>query len=140
MAAGRWREWRRIGRLSQLGRALAMAVVAIFVIPPWISVFLTSARLRSLAISLLVGLKITYGVVLVGSVIGAMVLGGVFWRARLRGVRRPMVARGLLLCCACLIGLAVAEAIAATWAAPARSMPAVPARPRVARPVCRERR
>ena len=117
--AGRWCDWRRIGRLSCLALGLGTAVVAVLVIPPWISVFLTSARLRTLAIGLLVGLKITYGVVLVGSVVGAMVLGGIFWRARLGGVRRPMVARGLLLCCTCLIALAFAEAIAATWGAPA---------------------
>ena len=38
-----------------------------------------------------------------------------------------MVARGLLLCGACLIGMAFAEAVAARWGAPPRSMPAVPA-------------
>ena len=45
-----------------------------------------------------------------------------------RGMRRPMVARGLLLCGACVIGLAFAEAFAATWRAPIRSIPSVPSR------------
>ena len=125
--AGRLWDWRRFGRLLRLVIGLVVAAVAVLLTPPWIRMVLTSAKFRRVAISLLFGLKITYGVVLAGALIGTIVLGAFFYRARRMGLRRPVVARGLLLCCACMIGLAFAEAIAATWRAPVRYLPSLPA-------------
>ena len=99
----------------------------LLLLPAWFRVLWSLMPIRQITIGLLVGLKIAYGVVLVGSLIGAIVLGGIFWLGRRRRMSRPMVARGLLLCGTCLIGLALAEAVAAAWRAPARSMPAPPA-------------
>jgi lysophospholipase L1-like esterase len=124
--AGRLWDWRRFGRLLRLVTALTVAALAVILSPPWIRVLLTSARIRRVAISLLIGLKITYGVVLVGALIGTIVLGAIFYRARRMALRRPIVARGLLLCCACMIGLPFAEAIAARWRAPVRYVPSPP--------------
>jgi lysophospholipase L1-like esterase len=62
----------------------------------------------------------------VGAVLGTVIFGGIAYRGRRKGLKRPMVARSLLLCGACVIGLAFAEAIAATWRAPDRYVPSQP--------------
>jgi hypothetical protein len=92
-------------------------------VPVWWS----SLPVRRALIVLLVALEILYVVVLAGSLLGAATLGAVFWRSRRRGIKRPMVARGLLLCAACLISLAFAEAISVAARAPVRSAPSTPA-------------
>ena len=113
-------DWRRVGGLIALASGLAAAALAVMVVPSWVLAFLTASRVSQLTIGLLVGLEFAYAVILVSSVIGAIIFGGIFWRARRGGKSQPRVARGLLFCGSCLIGLALAEAIAATWGAPAR--------------------
>jgi tetratricopeptide (TPR) repeat protein len=126
MATRGW-DWRRLGRLAWLGIGIPAAAVAAVFAEPFVPVFWSFLPVRPALIVLLVALEILYVAVLAGSLLGAAVSGAVFWRARRRGTKRPMAARVLLLCAACLIGLAFAEAIAAVWRAPVRSAPSTPA-------------
>ena len=70
-------------------------------------------------------IKVAYGVVLVGTLIGTVVLGGIFFRQWRMRSRRPMVARWLLFCCASLVSLAFAETIAFAWHAPDPFVPSL---------------
>ena len=116
-------DWRRTRRLAPLLVGSVLAVGPVLFVLPWIPVWITPSRLRRVAIALLLGIKLTAGVVLVGGLIGVIVLGGLWFRARQTGKRRPLVARGLLLCGTCLIGLSLADAIAATWGVPRARFP-----------------
>jgi tetratricopeptide (TPR) repeat protein len=120
-------DWRQLGRLAWLGIGIPGAAMTALFAAPWVPLWWGSLPLRPAIIILLVALEVLYVVVLAGSLLGAAALGAVCWRARRRGTRRPLAARGVLLCGACLISLALAEAIAAAWRAPARSAPPTPA-------------
>ncbi len=124
--AGRSWARRRFARLLGFVLGLPVTALAVILIQPWIWVLLPSPGFRRVAISVLLGMKFAYGVLLVGTLIGTVVFGTVVYRGRRRGLKRPMVARALLLCGACVIGLAFAEAIAATWRAPDRHVPSQP--------------
>src|SRR5262249_9801394 len=60
------------------------------------------------------------------ALIGAFGSARALLRARRRGVRRPGLARLLLLCASSLVGMAGVEAAAAAWLAWAHRMPALP--------------
>ena len=115
--AGRIWDWGRFGRLLLLALGCTTLVVAGIILRPWVNVFVGPYKTSRTAIALLIGLEIAYGVVLVASLIGVMVLGGLVYRARRRGMRRPGVARRY--CCAalCLLAFAFAESGAAAWRA-----------------------
>jgi tetratricopeptide (TPR) repeat protein len=122
----RFWDWRRFGRLLRLCLGLTGAAVAMIFIHDWVLAFLTEAISRQVAIELLIGLEITYGALLTSSLVGTLVLGGIFWQARREHTRRPKVAQGLLLCGACVLSLALAEALAGLRQVPIRAMPSLP--------------
>ena len=61
----------------------------------------------------LIGLGITYTVVVVGAVIGALAFGGLLYKDRRKRTSQSTIARGLVLCISCLLAAALAEGAAA---------------------------
>jgi lysophospholipase L1-like esterase len=121
-------EWRRVVRLVRLALALAVAIIAVLVVPAWVHALLPYNFNRRPAETLLLGTEIFFGAAFAAGSIGTVSFGALLAWARRRRKRCPIVACGLLFCCACFIGLGIAEAIAKAWDAPPRSVPAPAAR------------
>ena len=121
-------EWRRVVRLLRLALALAFAVIAVLVVPAWVHALLPYNFNRRPAETLLLGVEIIFGAAFAAGSIGTVSFGALLAWARRRRKRCPIAASGLLFCCACFIGLGIAEAIAKAWDAPPRSVPAPAAR------------
>jgi tetratricopeptide (TPR) repeat protein len=124
----RFWDWRRAVRLVWLALALAVAVIAVLVVPLWVYALLPHDFNRRLAASLLLGIEIFFGIAFAAGSIGMVSLAVLLAWARRRRKRWPTVTGGLLFCCACFIGLGIAEVVAEVWDAPPRSMPAPTAR------------
>jgi lysophospholipase L1-like esterase len=123
-------DWRRVVRLVWLALALAVAVSAVLVIPPWVRMLLPYNFNRRLTEGLLLGIEILFGVAFGAASIGTVSFGALLALARRGRKRCPTLAGGLLFCCACFIGLGIAEVVAKAWDAPPRSVPAPAARDR----------
>ena len=123
-------DWRRVVRLVWLALALAVAVIAVLVVPAWVDALLPYNFNRRFAESLLLGIEISFGVAFAAGSIGTVSFGVLLGWTRRRQKRSPILASALLFCCACLIGLGIAEAIAKAWDTPPRSEPAPAARDR----------
>ena len=119
---------RRIFRLIWPLLDLAFVVFVAMVAPAWLMAILRFGFTRYLMANVVFAIQIIFGVVLLVGTIGTLSLGAVFLFARHKGRRRPIVARGLLLCGTCLIGVVLAEGVALVVGAPPRSLPAPPAR------------
>jgi hypothetical protein len=79
------------------------------------------------ALAFLIALEASYGVALALALVGVSVLAPLVIRGRARGLRRPLAARGLLLCTSLLVGLVLCEATAAALRSRSRRTTAVPA-------------
>ena len=66
---------------------------------------------------MLIGMEVTYAVVVVAAVIGAVAFGFLYYRERRRRMGALAAGRGLLVCIGCLAALAFAEGTAAAWRA-----------------------
>ena len=119
---------RRIFRLIWPLLDLAFVVFVAMVAPAWLMAILPFGFTRYIMANVVFAIQIIFGVVLLVGTIGTLSLGAVFLFARHKGRRRPIVARGLLLCGTCLIGVVLAEGVALAVGAPPRSLPAPPAR------------
>lgn len=119
---------RRIFRLIWPLLDLAFVVFVAMVAPAWLMAILPFGFTRYIMANVVFAIQIIFGVVLLVGTIGTLSLGAVFLFARHKGRRRPIVARGLLLCGTCLIGVVLAEGVALVVGAPPRSLPAPPAR------------
>jgi tetratricopeptide (TPR) repeat protein len=117
---------RLLGRWAILSVGLAIAVTGVLLgilrirrdLPEW--VYWKSELI------FLITIEIAYGTAACLCLLGVIVLGTYFLRARGRGQRRPWIARGLLLCIALLGGLALAEATCAGWISWSRRFTVVP--------------
>jgi hypothetical protein len=118
---------RRYTKPAGIGAALALAIVGAMLLGIRFQTLPRPER-RAIVEGMLRGMLVGYAAVLVGSVLGIVTLGWGVYGARRAGMRTPRRARGILLCAACLIALAMSEAVAATWAAWAHRMPALPTR------------
>jgi lysophospholipase L1-like esterase len=121
-------DWRRVVRLVWLALALAVAVSAVLVVPSWVRMLLPYNFNRRLTEGLLLGIEILFGVAFAAASIGTVSFGVLLAFARRGRKRCPTLAGGLLFCCACFIGLGIAEVVAKAWDAPPRSVPAPAAR------------
>ena len=121
-------DWRRVVRLVRLALALAVAVSAVLVVPAWVHALLPYNFNRRPAETLLLGIEIFFGVAFAAGSIGTLSFAVLLAWARRRRKRCRIVAGGLLFCCACFIGLGIAEVVAKAWDAPPRSVPAPAAR------------
>jgi hypothetical protein len=118
---------RRYTKPAGIGAALALAIVGAMFLGIQFQTLPRPER-RAIVEAALRGMLVGYAGVLVGSAAGIVVLGWGVYRTRKAGMRAPRRARGLLLCAACLIALAMSEAVAAAWTAWAHRMPTLPTR------------
>ena len=84
-------EWRRVVRLVRLALALAVAVIAVLVVPPWVHTLLPRNFNRRLAETLLLGMQIFFGAAFAAGTIGTVSFGALLaWarRRRKRGAHR----------------------------------------------------
>ena len=117
--------WRRSVRLASL---IVLLLGAVAVGWPWLLVAVRDFRVRRLILRLLLAADVAYGALWLGLVVAVMGLGFGVWWARRRGIRRPALVRGLMLCTALTLGLILAEATAWVWLAwTGRPVPPPPA-------------
>ncbi len=111
--SGLFGDRKRLGRLVGTVVGLAVAALAVMIVPAWLNfVFTRRARLQA-TIGFLVGLGITYAVVVVVAVIGTLAFGGLLYKERRKRTSRSTISRGLVLCISCLLAAALAEGAAA---------------------------
>ncbi len=109
---------RRVLRLVGLACLAALAFFAWELVPAWLSLFWTSvpyAIRRTTAIAFLDVLLVSYVVVLAAVILGMLIGGVVVARSRGAFLRRPRLARLLLLNLSLLLSVALLEASAAVW-------------------------
>ena len=98
-----------------------MPVVLIFLVvslgPLWFHVFFPDPLLRGIYVEFLLAVELTYGILLASLPVASIALTVAQLRARRRRVRRPWLIRGLALCTAMVVGLAIAEGAAWAWLA-----------------------
>ena len=107
--------WAQIGRLVLLTAGLAPLVALALiglgrlhrVTPEWVY--------WKAELIFLISLKIAYQVTALLSFVGSLVIGFLLYRAVRKGGRRPLLARGFMLCIALLSGLAFSEVVCAGW-------------------------
>ena len=123
--AGLLYDRKRLGRLVGTVVGLAVAALAVMIVPPWLDfMFTRRARLQAI-VGLLIGLGITYAVVVVGAVIGALAFGGLLFKERRKWTSQSTISRGLVLCISFLLAAALAEGAAAArraWLLQSRSL------------------
>jgi lysophospholipase L1-like esterase len=111
--AGLLYDRKRLGRLVGTAFGLAVAALAMMIGPPWLNFMFTRRARLQITIGFLIGLGITYTVVVVGAVIGALAFGGLLYKERRERTSQSTISRGLLLCISCLLAAALAEGAAA---------------------------
>jgi hypothetical protein len=116
---GRW------GRLFGVAVPAALAIGAFLVLKEYTWAIPRSVRQR-VSGWFLEALLLAHGALLVLAPLGVVILTGLLLRARRRRERRPALARALLLCASCLLGLGMVEAAAAAWQAWAHRSPKLP--------------
>ena len=132
-------------RLAKFGLWIALAVLGLAVLPLaplWVRVWwtgLASPTRRTLAVGFLDACLIAHGTVLAGATLGALVAGRRLVMGRRLGVRRPVSARVLLLCVACLLGAGMLEAGAWGLEVWSRQPPPPPLVPEVHSPLAAAR-
>jgi hypothetical protein len=115
----------RYARLMAWAAAIALTVVGIALAAIGFPMLPRSDR-RMVVEAALRALLVGYALAIVGSAVGAAVLGALAWRSRRRRHRAGWRAKALLLCVTVLLSLAMAEATAAVWTAWLHRMPDLP--------------
>jgi lysophospholipase L1-like esterase len=116
----------RAGRFLRLG--LFAAGVAVAAVAAYFCIEQTPKLVfLKVALALAIGLEAAYAVTLVVCLAAAPVLLAILVRGRRRGVRRPRLARGLLLCVSVVFALALCEGASAVVRARRERASAVPA-------------
>jgi tetratricopeptide (TPR) repeat protein len=107
--------WAQLRRLVLLTTALAPLVALVLiglgrlhrVTPGWVY--------WEVELIFLLTLKVAYQVTALLSFVGSLVIGFLLFRAVRKGERRPLLARGFMLCITLLSGLALSEVVCAAW-------------------------
>jgi lysophospholipase L1-like esterase len=115
-AGSRWDRRRLIG-LATIGLVGVGIFVAGALGPPWFFAFFPPSRLRRIVVRLLEAAQVGYGVLLLIVSIAAIALIVAIARARRRGTRRGGLIRGLAVCLALIVSMALAEGVSAAWLA-----------------------
>jgi lysophospholipase L1-like esterase len=108
----------RILRLLKIAALFIMVYLALILGPPWFQVFFPPMVLHRIYVRLLIAAQIAYGVFLLTVPVTSIVLTVVLLkgrRSRRRGASRPWLVRGLALCLALMVSLAIAEGTARAW-------------------------
>jgi hypothetical protein len=108
---------RRLVRLALLALGLATGVIALGLIPLWVSVLFFTTTGRLAAVWYLIALEASAWIIFVASLAGTLTFGIVVLKGRRGHGLRPLPLHGLLLCISCLLALALAETLAAALAA-----------------------
>ena len=122
-------EPRRIVRLLLPAVVIALVYLAWELVPTFLSLLwvkLPRGFRQGLVVGVLDGLLIAYGVVLFAVVLGLLVVVGVLARSQGRFLRRPWLARLVLLELSLLIGLAGLEGVSSIWLRWLHRSPALP--------------
>jgi hypothetical protein len=110
----------RLSRLVWMAVGFALTAAAVMIALPWLRAMLAPSAPRKAILGFLIVLEVTYIVVVLLGLIGALFFGMRFWRVRRERMSRVTASRGLLLCVCCLITLALGEGVSATWRASSR--------------------
>jgi Phosphoinositide phospholipase C, Ca2+-dependent len=127
MASPPW-DRARIRRLAWTALRLAVPVIAMLLLAPWLWVLQNQTVIEAIIIGFLVGLEFAYGLALTAVLIGTPICATALRRSWHKGVRPRWAARGLLLCTCCFLGLILAETTAAVRRT-MESRAALPAQP-----------
>jgi hypothetical protein len=117
-----WVIWQALPAL-----VVVLAVAGACAVGPWLA-YIPQPVARRLTEGILRALLIGYAATLALAVFGTTALGLLIARARRQRRRTPVLARGLLLCGSCLLGLVGMEAMAAAWLGWTHRLPSLPTR------------
>jgi hypothetical protein len=118
----RWVAWRALPAL-----AVILVVAGAWAVGPWLA-YIPQPVARRLTEGTLRALLIGYAATLTMAVLGTATLSLLIARARRQRRRTPVLARGLLLCGSCLLGLVGMEGMAAAWLGWTHRLPSLPTR------------
>jgi hypothetical protein len=113
---------RRLGRLVLIALAVTLAYATWIIVPAWLSAVIPGWAWRRIGIIFLQAMLVLYGMTVVASVTGLVVLLAV----RRRGGGWLPRAKGLALCLSCLFGIFLLESGAAAWQAWVHREPDLP--------------
>jgi hypothetical protein len=116
---------RKLAQMFALAALVALGAAALLVMPD-MALMLSRPVRRRLTDDFLETLRVAYAVTLALAVPAVLILSNVLLKARRRGVRRPVLARLLLLSVSCMLGVALLEGGAALWLAWAHRLPKLP--------------
>ena len=106
--------WIQVRRLALLTIGLAPVVLIFLIAVLWLQSNIPRWVYWKAGLIFLITLEVAYGVTVVLTILGAVVLGFLVFRGR-RVASRPAVGRGLLLCVSLMLGLIAAETASAVW-------------------------
>jgi tetratricopeptide (TPR) repeat protein len=121
----------RLRRLFYVAAGFALGMAAVFIVPLWFMSFADSlprAVRRRIIIGFLLGLLVAYLFALALSTLGAILAGGMVWRARRRGLRPTRATKVLALAMSVVLGLALMEGAATVWLVRTHRLPYLPTR------------
>ncbi len=110
----RW-ELRRVLRLAMLVVLGLGGVLAVCLGPPWFHAFVPIAMRRRIVVQLLLAAQITYGILLAIVPVALIALTVALIRTRVRSARQPLLVRGVALCVAIGVSMAIAEGVSSAW-------------------------